>query len=52
MKNIIITNTIAVDKIHINIDLSDGKIPFLPIEISISGDIELNTLVINWQSFD
>lgn len=46
MKNIIITNTIAVDKIHINIDLSDGKIPFPPIEISISGDIELNTLVI------
>jgi hypothetical protein len=46
MENIIITNTIAEDKIHLNFDLSDGKIPFPPIELSTSGDIELNTLVI------
>lgn len=46
MENIIITNTITEDKIHINFDLSDGKIPFPPIELSTSGDIELNTLVI------
>ena len=46
MENIIITNTIAEDKFHINFDLSDGKIPFPPIELSTSGDIELNTLVI------
>jgi hypothetical protein len=46
MENIIITNTIEEDKIHINFDLSDGKIPFPPIELSTSGDVELNQLVI------
>lgn len=45
MENILITNTILEGKVLINFDLKDGDLSF-PLELSTSGDIELNPLVI------
>jgi hypothetical protein len=46
MENILITNTILKDKILISFDLQDGDLSFPSQELSTSGDIELNPLVI------
>ena len=46
MDDIIITNTISEDKIHIDFNLQDGNLSFTTIELSTTGDIELNPLVI------
>lgn len=46
MNNILITNSIEQDKISINFNLQDGTLAFPLIELSTSGDIELNPLVI------
>ena len=46
MNNILITNSIEQDKISINFNLQDGTLTFPLIELSTSGDIELNPLVI------
>lgn len=46
MDNIVITNTIAEDKISINFDLQDGSLSLTSLDLSTSGDIELNPLVI------
>ncbi|MDI5950204.1 hypothetical protein QLS91_16635 [Flavobacterium sp. LB2P84] len=46
MYNIVITNTIAEDKISINFDLQDGSLSLTSLDLSTSGDIELNPLVI------
>ena len=46
MENILITNTILEDKILISFDLQDGDLSFPELELSISGDVELNPLVI------
>jgi len=46
MENIIITNTIQEDEIIIGFNLQDGTVPFPPILMPISGDIELNPLVV------
>lgn len=46
MDDIIITNTIGEDKFYIDFNMQDGSISFPTIELSTSGDIELNPLVI------
>lgn len=46
MENILITNTILEGKISISFDLQDGNLSFPSLELSTSGDIELNPLVI------
>lgn len=46
MENILITNTILEDKILVNFNLQNGDLSFPSVELSISGDIELNPLVI------
>lgn len=46
MDDIIITITIDDDKFYIDFDLQDGSISFPTLELSTSGDIELNPLVI------
>lgn len=46
MDNIIITNTITEDKVSINFDLQDGSLSLISLDLSTSGDIELNPLVI------
>ena len=46
MENILITNTILKDKILVNFNLQNGDLSFPSVELSISGDIELNPLVI------
>lgn len=46
MNTIIITNTIEEDKLIINFNLQDGTLPFPPFELTTSGDIELNPLVL------
>ncbi|MFV8351344.1 hypothetical protein [Flavobacterium sp. XS2P14] len=45
MENILITNTILESKVLINFNLKDGDLSF-PLELSTSGDIELNPLII------
>lgn len=51
MSNIQITNTIEEQKISISFDLQDGSLSFPIIELSTSGDIELNPLVIKLTEF-
>jgi len=46
MNNILITNTIEKDKVSINFNLQDGSLSFPVLDLSTSGDIELNPLVI------
>jgi hypothetical protein len=46
MNTILITNTIQEDKISIAFNLQDGTLSFPVINLSTSGDIELNPLVI------
>lgn len=46
MENILITNTILEDKILVSFNLRDGNFSFPLVELSTSGDIELNPLVI------
>lgn len=46
MDNIVITNTIAEDKISINFDLQDGNLSLTSLDLSTFGDIELNPLII------
>lgn len=46
MENILITNTILEDKILINFNLQNGDLSFPSVELSTSGDIELNPLII------
>lgn len=46
MENILITNTILKDRILISFNLRNGDLSFPSVELSTSGDIELNPLVI------
>lgn len=46
MENILITNTILEDKVIISFDLQNGSLALTTVEISTTGDIELNPLVI------
>ena len=46
MNTILITNTIQEDKISIAFNLQDGTLSFPVVDLSTSGDIELNPLVI------
>lgn len=45
MSEIIITNTIAVNQISVGFNLNNGEVPFPPINIDISGDVDLNNLI-------
>jgi len=45
MNEIIITNSISEKEISVGFNLNDGNVPFPPIVIDISGDIDLNDLV-------
>ena len=45
MSEIIVTNTISVNQISIGFILSDGSVPFPPITIDITGDVDLNSLI-------
>lgn len=46
MENILITNTILKVRILISFNLRNGDLSFPSVELSTSGDIELNPLVI------
>lgn len=46
MENILITNTILADKVIIGFDFQDGSLALTTVELSTSGDIELNPLII------
>ncbi len=46
MENILITNTILKDRISVSFNLQNGDLSFPSVELSTSGDIELNPLVI------
>lgn len=46
MQKITISNTFEANKVFIGFDLHDGSIPFAPFELSTSGDIELNPVVL------
>ena len=45
MNEIIITNTIAENQISVGFNLNDGQVPFPPINIDITGDVDLNNLI-------
>ena len=45
MSEIIVTNTISVNQISVGFNLNNGEVPFPPINIDISGDVDLNTLI-------
>ena len=45
MSEIIITNTITVSQISVGFNLNNGEVPFPPISIDITGDVDLNNLI-------
>lgn len=45
MNEIIITNNITANQISVGFNLNNGEVPFPPITIDISGDIDLNNLI-------
>lgn len=45
MSEIIITNIITVNQISVGFNLNNGEVPFPPINIDISGDVDLNNLI-------
>ncbi len=45
MNEIIIINTITENQISVGFNLNDGKVPFPPINIDITGDVDLNNLI-------
>lgn len=51
MKNILITNTILEEKILVSFNLQNGDLSFPSVELSTSGDVELNPLVIKLTEF-
>jgi len=46
MNNIIVTNTIEQDKITINFDPQDGTLSFPSVNLTTTGDIDLNPLIL------
>lgn len=45
MNEITIKNVITENEIVVNFDLKNGQVPMPPINISITGDIDLNKLI-------
>lgn len=45
MSEIIVTNTIALNQISVGFNLNNGEVPFPPINIDITGDVDLNNLI-------
>jgi len=45
MNEIIVNNTISVNQISIGFNLNNGSVPFPPIVIDITGDVDLNNLI-------
>jgi hypothetical protein len=46
MNNIIVSNIIEQDKITINFDPQDGTLSFPSVDLTITGDIDLNPLIL------
>lgn len=45
MSEIILTNIIAANQISVDFNLNNGDVPFPPINIDISNDVDLNNLI-------